>query len=173
MRHVYEHMENRSVAQASAAITTTCSRVCVLDLLSASVYPVHQLVSTLTLLIQVHLQLIDPLLQTPTQAATCDGLGLILCKAPDKKSPAFWLWNGSYSITYLHDFNVPGFVFFGVGSTLRLQLQFLDLLLQHLLLDHGLVSLPLRPPQVFILMHQLAEETTRTDLKGLYGPWAH
>lgn len=82
--HVYEHMENRSVTQASAAITTPSSCVCVMDLLSASVYPVHQLVSTLTLLIQVHLQLMDPLLQTPTQAATCDGLGLILCNAPDK-----------------------------------------------------------------------------------------
>lgn len=34
------------------------------DLLSASVYPVHELVSILTLLVQVHLQLIDPLLQT-------------------------------------------------------------------------------------------------------------
>lgn len=37
------------------------------DLLSASVYPVHQLVSILTLLIQVHLQLINPLLQNPEQ----------------------------------------------------------------------------------------------------------
>lgn len=42
--------------------------MCVLDLLSASVYPVHQLVSILTLLIQVHLQLIDPLLQTPSSS---------------------------------------------------------------------------------------------------------
>lgn len=35
-------------------------------LLSSSVYPVHQLVSTLTLLFQVHLQLCDPVLYKPS-----------------------------------------------------------------------------------------------------------
>lgn len=126
--------------------------MCVLDLLSASVYPVHQLVSILTLLIQVHLQLIDPLLQTPSSnmSLTLKSLGN--------------LGGGTaliqLAVTYLHDLHVPGFVFFGVASALGLQLQFLDLLLQHLLFDHGLVSLPLILPQVFLLMHQLKESST-------------
>lgn len=126
--------------------------MCVLDLLSASVYPVHQLVSILTLLIQVHLQLIDPLLQTPSS-----NMSLTL------KSLSY-LGGGTaliqLAVTYLHDLHVPGFVFFGVASALSLQLQFLDLLLQHLLFDHGLVSLPLILPQVFLLMHQLKESST-------------
>lgn len=45
---------------------SVCVYVCVLYLLSSSVYPVHQLVSTLTLLIQVQLQLSNPVLQNQT-----------------------------------------------------------------------------------------------------------
>lgn len=45
---------------------SVCVYVCVLYLLSSSVYPVHQLVSTLTLLIQVQLQLSNPVLRNQT-----------------------------------------------------------------------------------------------------------
>lgn len=58
-------MESRSLTQVSIDNDNVLSE-CVLDLLSSTVYPVHQLVSTLTLLIQVQLQLSNPVLQNPS-----------------------------------------------------------------------------------------------------------
>lgn len=68
-RHVCVNMESRSLTQVSIDNDTVLSD-CVLYLFSSTVYPVHQQVSTLTLLIQVQLQLSNSVLQKPS-SYTC------------------------------------------------------------------------------------------------------
>lgn len=52
---------------------------------------------------------------------------------------------------YLHEFGLASSVFFGAGLGLGLALQILELLLQGLLPEQGLVPLPLAPLQVLLL----------------------
>ncbi len=66
-------MDSRSLTQVSPDNENALSW-CVLYLLSSPVYSVHQLVSTLTLLVQIQLQLGNPVLQnqavTPVQSGS-------------------------------------------------------------------------------------------------------
>lgn len=53
---------------------------------------------------------------------------------------------------YLHEFDLASSVFFGTGLGLGLALQILELFLQGLLPEQGLVALPLAPLQVLRLL---------------------
>lgn len=64
-RHVCVNMEGRPWTQVSID-NDKVSSDCVWYLLSSTVYPVHQQVSTLTLLVQVQLQLSNSVLQEPS-----------------------------------------------------------------------------------------------------------
>lgn len=64
------HMDSRSRAQVRTDNENVLS-VSVLYLFSSSVYPVHQLISTVTLLIQVQLQLSNPVLQNKAVTSVC------------------------------------------------------------------------------------------------------
>lgn len=106
-------------------------------LLSSSVYPVHQLVSALTLLFQVQLQLCDSVL--------CKRSSVSSVRRSVRRSVLPSEWMALYGIViYLHEFDLASSVFFSVGLCLGLALQFA---LQRFHPEHGLISLPLTPLQ--------------------------
>lgn len=119
-----------------------------LYLLSSPVYPVHQLVSALALLFQVQLQLCDPVLYKPRGA--CSVIQSRLLAAP---------LSYCHVMSYLHQFDLASSVFFGVGLCLGLALQILELFLQRLLPERGLVALPPTPLQLLLLLRQLQHNT--------------
>lgn len=57
---------------------------------------------------------------------------------------------------------MSSFVFFSVGLCLSLHLQIINFFLQRLLPEHSLVSFPLTPPQVLLLVRQL-QRNASTD----------
>lgn len=114
-------------------------------LLSSSVYPVHQLVSALPLLFQVHLQLCDPVLykQSSVSPVSQPVRGSVLLS----ESMA---WYGI--VIYLHEFDLASSVFFSVGLCLGLALHILEFALQCFHPEHGLVALPLTLLQFSLLL---------------------
>lgn len=106
-------------------------------LLSSSVYPVHQMVSALTLLFQVQLQLCDPVLYKPRSGSSVSQCCCLLSAAV---------------IIYLHEFDLASSVFFRGGLCLGLALQIVEFVLQRCHPEHGLVALPLALLQFSLLL---------------------